>query len=166
MNYAERLRVDFEADHPRTRKLLAVLPDDKFEWKPHHKSMSLRQLGGHLAESLAWSAGMTGEKFDLAANDWTPFEPANVAEILEHYDEGVRTVQGILAGLDEEAMCSTWTLCQGEQILKHEPRHEALRWVLLSHQAHHRGQLSVYLRLLEIPVPAVFGPTADDPTFA
>ena len=165
MNLAETLLADFEADLSRTRKLIDALPGDKLDWKPHEKSMTLGQLAGHLAESPSWACGMTEEELDMEklGGEWKPFEPDSKEAIVAKLEETAPSVSQVLDGKDDQHMLATWTMRKGDAVLIQEPRITAMRGVLLTHAAHHRGQLTVYLRLLGTPVPATYGPTADDP---
>jgi len=165
MTLAEAITTDFQADVINTRKLIEAIPADKLDWKPHEKSMTLGQLAGHLAESPRWIKQMMADELDLEAleGDWKPFEPTDRASILTELEEGAEALVQALEGRDDPFLQGTWTIRRGERVLIQEPRHQAVRNILLTHAAHHRGQLTVYLRLLDVPVPATFGPSADDP---
>lgn len=168
MTLAETIQAEFLTDHARSMKLLAAIPEDQFGWKPHEKSMSLGQLACHLAESPAWACGMVEGDMDMAesGDSWKPFEADTHAALMAKAEECQGQVAAALEGRDDDFMNSTWTMRAGDQILIQEPMHQAMRNIMLLHQAHHRGQVTVYLRMLGIPVPATFGPSADDQSFA
>lgn len=163
---AEALLREFAADSPRTRAMLAAVPEDRLGWQPHPKSMSLGGLAGHLAESPEWTESMLTEDLDMVAMQasYRPFVPASRAELLERFDAAVATFRGALEGRDDEHMRGTWRMKMGDQVLMERAREDLVRDFSVHHAIHHRGQLSVYLRLLDVAVPSTFGPTADDPT--
>jgi uncharacterized damage-inducible protein DinB len=163
MSLTESLLADFQSEVPSTRKVLEAIPADKFDWKPHEKSMTLGQLAGHVAENPCWAFGMLEDELDLGASDaWKPFVPESKEACLTKLDEGVAGFAQILDGKDDDFMSATWTMKNGETVLMQAPRHSAMRAVAIHHWIHHRAQLTVYLRLLGAPVPATYGPTADD----
>ena len=155
---------DFRHELATTRRLLERLPDEHLGWKPHAKSMSLGALATHVVNLVLWQV-MTLERdvFDLAGVP--PTEPfSSRAALLGAFDERVARLYEVLAEADEEALAQPWTLRKGEAVLFEMPRATVLRGVGgLRHIVHHRGQLSVYLRLLDVPVPPLYGPTADEP---
>ncbi|HEX5135741.1 MAG TPA: DinB family protein [Planctomycetota bacterium] len=133
--------------------------------KPHPKSMTLGQLAGHVAEMLSRTEGMLGGDLDFAAmgSSYRPLVSAGKRELLETFDRGAARLRSALAGKDDAVLRETWTMRQGPKVLMSMPRHAAIRANALHHVIHHRGQLTVYLRLLGVPVPATYGPTADTP---
>jgi uncharacterized damage-inducible protein DinB len=160
---AESFLAEFEVQAPVTRRFLERLPEDKLGWKPHPKSMTAGQLAYHLA-------AVPGEvvRFVLINPAQAPREfifpqPATRQEILEKFDESAAIVRDTLPQFDDGAMDETWHLMLGEKEVLAHPRALFLREVMLSHWYQHRGQFSVYLRVLNIPVPASFGPSADEP---
>jgi uncharacterized damage-inducible protein DinB len=166
MSIAESLLAEFEAQAPVTRKFLERLPEDKFTWKPHEKSMTAGQLAFHLAAvpggviRLAQNNPAQAPAFGNAAR--FP-QPASRQEILKTYDESIATVRNLLSKADDAAMNETFRLvAEGREVLA-EPRAQFLRDTMLSHWYQHRGQFSVYLRMLNIAVPATWGPSADEP---
>jgi uncharacterized damage-inducible protein DinB len=153
-----------EYDHEMgtTRKLLARLPDDKLAWKPHPKSMSLGGLATHLSNLPTWGATILNElSFDLAAAPPNLQERTSCTEILEAFDASTKQTRALLDKTDGELM-APWTLKRAGHQVFTLPRVAAFRTFLLYHVVHHRGQLSVYLRLNDIPVPAIYGPSADE----
>lgn len=159
---AAALLAEFEKQAPITRRFLERLPEDKLTWKPHSKSMTAGQLALHLAIVPGGVARFAGVN-PAQAPDFQFPEPASREEILKTFDEGVATVRAVLPTYDDAAMQETWRLEAGGREVLAQPRGEFLRDVMLSHWYQHRGQLSVYLRLLDVPVPASFGPSADEP---
>lgn len=154
---------EFEQEAAGTRKMLERVPEDKFDWKPHEKSMPLGRLAGHIAESAAWAKEVVeGDELDFAQSDYEPYTPQKTAELLERFDEFAAIFSQALAGRSDEEMLAQWTMRSGDHVIAKLPRIAAIRGFVLSHTYHHRGQLSVYLRLLDVPVPGVYGPSADD----
>jgi uncharacterized damage-inducible protein DinB len=160
---AQSLLKEFEIQAPVTRKFLERLPADKLTWKPHEKSLTAGQLALHIAtvpggivKFVANNPAQAPEKFNFP-------QPASREEILEALDESIDTVRSLLFKFDDAAMKETWRLVAGGREVFSQPRGEFLRDVMLSHWYQHRGQFSVYLRLLDIAVPASWGPSADEP---
>ena len=162
MSIAKSLLAEFEIQAPITRRFLERLPEDKYDWKPHEKSLTAGQLAYHLAFVPAGvvrlvHANPTPEpKFDFP-------QPANREELLKVHDESVATVRELLSKADDTNMSEIWRLAIGGREVLAQPRGLFLRDVMLSHWYQHRGQFSVYLRILNIPVPASWGPSADEP---
>ena len=161
MSLSQMLIAEFKVEAANTRKYLEVCPEDKFDWQPHEKSMTLGKLASHIAENPGWAAMMTTAVFDFADGDYKPFEPKTSEELLARFDKEVQGFYDTVAGISDEQFEEEWIMRQGEQILVRMPRGAAFRAWIFSHMIHHRGQLSVYLRLLGVPVPGVYGPTAD-----
>ena len=163
MSIAQRMLSEFEKQAPVTRRFLERLPEDKLMWKPHEKSMTAGQLALHLGMVPGGVVRLVqNNPAQFAANRNVP-QPGGVGEILAALDASVATVREVLSGFDDAAMEENWTLRLGDQALFTQPRGEFLRDVMLSHWYQHRGQFSVYLRLLNVPVPASWGPSADEP---
>ena len=163
MSIAQSLLAEFEAQAPITRKFLERLPEDKLTWKPHEKSMSAGQLAYHLAFVPGGIVRFV-ESNPAQAPKFANFpQPASRQEILRTFEESIATVRSLLPKFDEAAMKETWRMvAEGQEILA-QPRAEFLRDVMLSHWYQHRGQFSVYLRILDVAVPASWGPSADEP---
>ena len=162
---ARQLLAEFEAQAPVTRRFLERLPDDKLTWKPHDRSMTAGQLAYH----LAFVPGGVARASQNLRNQPPAFnhpQPASVQEILSLFDESVATVRQILPQYDDAAMNETWRVVIGDQEILAMPRHEFLHQIGLNHWYQHRGQFSVYLRLLGVAVPASWGPSADENPFA
>lgn len=164
-----RLVDDFTDEAAAVRRYLERVPEDRLDWKPHAKSMTLGQLAGHLAEAPGWVLGMEPDEFDMAALEeqgYAPFVPGSREELLATLEENARVFRRVVGGMSEETLAAEWTMRAGDAVLLRAPRHVAIRRTGIHHWIHHRGQLSVYLRELGVDLPSVYGPTADDPTFA
>jgi uncharacterized damage-inducible protein DinB len=162
MSIAQSFLAEFEAQAPITRKFLERLPDDKLTWKPHEKSLTAGQLSFHVAKVPAGIAQFLQHNPAQAPSGFNFPQPESLEEILKQHDEGVETVRKVLTGFDDEAMAETWRMLAGDRELIAAPRAAILRDLMFSHLYQHRGQFSVYLRLLDIPVPASWGPSADE----
>jgi uncharacterized damage-inducible protein DinB len=162
MSIAQSLLAEFEIQAPITRKFLERLPEDKLTWKPHQKSMSAGQLAHHLAFVPGGVVRFVQEN-PAQAPDFAFPQPASRQEILKTFDESIATVRSLLPQFDDVKMGETWRLVAGGQEILAQPRAEFLRDVMFSHWYQHRGQFSVYLRLLNVAVPASWGPSADEP---
>ncbi len=163
VSIAKSMLSEFEKQAPVTRRFLERLPEDKLTWKPHERSMTAGQLAFHLA-TVPGGVARLAQKNPAPPPERGEFpQPASVKEVLAALDESVATVRAVLAGFDDAAMEETWRLAAGDRELLAQPRKEFLRDVMLSHWYQHRGQFSVYLRLLNVPVPASWGPSGDEP---
>lgn len=166
MKLADALIADLTAEAALSRKVLDAVPEDRLAWKPHDKSMTLGQLASHIAETPAWIATMIEAEMDFAAmGDWKPFLAKDRRELLAGLDKNTKTALDALQGRDDAFMEGTWTGRMGEKVLMRSPRHAVIRQILVHHAIQHRGQLTVYLRLCNAPVPQTYGPTADFPQF-
>lgn len=162
MAIKDALLTDYDHEMGTTRKLLERLPDDKLSWKPHEKSMSLGGLATHLIQIPRWAGTILNEPFfDLAGAPPDPQEKTSRAEILASFDETRTRTRAAMDKTDAEYL-SPWTLKRGGQEMFSVPRVSAFRSFVLHHLIHHRGQLSVYLRLNDVPVPSIYGPSADE----
>lgn len=165
MPLRDSLLAEYDHETATTRRLLARIPDAELAWRPHQKSMSLGELAGHLANLPQWCiATLTASSFDVssAAEDLRPRAPGSIAELLQKFDAGVRAARETLAAAEDADMLAPWTLKQGAQEIFTLPRISTLRSFVMNHMIHHRGQLSVYLRLKDVPLPPIYGPTADE----
>jgi uncharacterized damage-inducible protein DinB len=162
MALKDGLLVEYDHEVATTRKLLERLPDDKLSWKPHEKSMSLAGLATHLGNLPNWGATiLTDPFFDLVSAPPNLEAKSSRADILAFFDESTKRTRAVMDKSDPEYLQS-WTLKRGGQEMFSIPRVAAFRTFVLYHLVHHRGQLSVYLRLNDIPVPSIYGPTADE----
>jgi uncharacterized damage-inducible protein DinB len=159
---AQALLAEFEAQAPVTRKFLERLPEGKLTWKPHEKSMTAGQLALHIATTPGGMVQLVQENPKQARSEFVFPQPASRDEILKAFDESVATVRTQLPKFDDAAMHETWRLVAGERELFAVPRMGFLRDGMFSHWYQHRGQFSVYLRLLDVAVPATWGPSADE----
>jgi len=160
---AQTLLEEFETQAPVTRKFLERLPEDKLTWKPHEKSMTAGQLAYHIATTPGGVVRFV-QTNPAQAPDFAKFpQPASCGEILRAFDESVAVVRELLPSIADAEMAETWRLIAGGQEVLAQPRGRFLRDVMFSHVYQHRGQFSVYLRMLNIPVPASWGPSADEP---
>lgn len=151
-----------EQESITTRKMLALIPDEKFYWQPHPKSMTLRQLGTHIAELPTWiTFGLTTDELDFAKTPYQPKEINNTAELLAYFEESLADGRTHLISENESKLAESWKLRAGDQIFLDISKGEAIR-NSLSQTIHHRAQLGVFLRLLDIPIPGSYGPSADE----
>ena len=150
-----------------TRRVLERVPGDKLEWRPHPKSMSLGQLAMHVASIPGnLSRLVQADEFDASQANFTPPSPSSVEEILTAHDESLSAAQDYLDGVDEQTARESWRLTfKGNEVFT-APRGGVIRSLMMNHWYHHRGQLSVYLRLLDVPVPVIYGRSADENPFA
>jgi uncharacterized damage-inducible protein DinB len=163
LSIAKSLLAEFEEQSPITRRFLERLPEDKLTWKPHGKSMSAGQLASHLAFVPKGVLRLAQNNPAQAPDFATFWQPINRQEILGAFDESVAAVRSLLPQFDDAAMAETWRLvADGKEVLA-MPREKFLRDIMLNHWYQHRGQFSVYLRMLNVPVPATWGPSADEP---
>ena len=162
MSIAQSMLAEFETQAPVTRRFIERLPQDKLTWKPHEKSMTAGQLAYHLATVPAGVLKFVSANPQQAPTNGFP-QPATLKEILGTYEQTISAVRTTLPALPDSYMQETWRLFKGDLELLAIPRGQFLRDVMLSHWYQHRGQFSVYLRILGVPVPASWGPSADEP---
>jgi uncharacterized damage-inducible protein DinB len=162
MAVKDALLAEYDHEMGTTRRLLERIPDDKLAWKPHDKSMALGELASHLGYIPNW-AGLilNASSFDLAEAPPDRAPKTSRADILALFDDSTKKTRGLMDKSDAE-YTAPWSLKRGGQDMFSMPRIAAFRSFVLNHTIHHRGQLSVYLRLNEIPVPPIYGPTADE----
>ena len=145
-----------------TRKFLERIPEDKYDWQPHPKSMPMKALAAHIAELPGWVAmGVATDGLDFAATPYEPKDIKNTAELLAFFEENLNSAKEALAGFDSKEFTKEWVLSNGDQILNRYTKYSVIR-MTYSQVVHHRAQLGVNFRLLDIPVPASYGPSADD----
>src|SRR5579885_3217497 len=162
MPISASLLPEFEHEMATIRKCLERVPAEKFNYKPHEKSMTMGALAGHIAEMPGWGVpGLKQDSLDLAGGH-TPFEPKNTAELLATFDKNVAACREAIVESSDENFMRSWSLTMGGQTLMTMPKVAVIRTFVLNHLIHHRGQLSVYLRLNDIPVPSIYGPSADE----
>ncbi len=166
MSLSAHLTAQLDAEHDASRRVIERVTDSMLTWKPHEKSWNSLELATHIANLVSWGAMiLTTDELDFAseaAQNWKPPTVEDVGGALEVLDQNVAQVKGILGPMSDSDLETTWTMRAADQIYSADSRHFAFsRWVL-SHQSHHRGELVVYLRLNDVPVPGIFGPTADE----
>ncbi|HTA82900.1 MAG TPA: DinB family protein [Bacteroidia bacterium] len=158
------LIAEFKMESANTRKMLERIPADKYTWKPHAKSMELLKLGRHLASNPIWiGRAINATEYDFAKNP--PAQnapPASLQEVLDLFDKNTGEALKELENATDEKLMRPWSLKNGEKVYFTMPAVGVVRSFALSHTVHHRGQLSVYLRLLDIAVPGMYGPSADE----
>lgn len=159
------LIAELEQEAATTRRVLERVPEDQLSWAPHPRSMTLGQLAYHIAVLPQAITGLVSELTAPVPNVPLP-EAGSVAEVLETLEESIRVARERLSAWSEEDMRQEWRMVNGEETILAVPRGGMLRAVMLNHWYHHRGQLTVYLRLLDVSVPSVYGPTADEKVFA
>ena len=165
MPIVDALLPEFDHEMTTTRKVLERVPADRFDWKPHVKSFSLGALATHVATLPTWGAeALAQSEFDIAGSQ-PPAAPPSKAELMATFDKSVATTRSALAGKSDAELMATWTLKREDKAIFSMPKANVLRSFVLNHLIHHRGQLSVYLRLLDVPVPSIYGPSADEPSF-
>lgn len=163
MSFSETLLPEFDQEMANTRKILQAMPDGDFTWKPHPKSMALGRLASHVAEMPSWAEHTVNFEKLVITPDMKPLNAATKAELLEAFENFVVPARAAIAGASDEHLLKTWELEYGGHILMSMPRIAVLRSVVMNHMIHHRGQLSVYLRLKDVPIPGMYGPSADEP---
>ena len=156
---------EMEQEATTTRKMLSRIPDDKYDWKPHPKSMDIRQLATHIAELPTWvSMALNTSELDFGTMDWTPTPVAGTSDILTIFDKSYAEGREALEKAAEADLEPNWTLRTGDQIHSVSSKGEVIR-MSYSQMVHHRAQMGVFLRLLEVPIPGSYGPSADEMNF-
>lgn len=162
MTIQELLLLEFDDEMASTRRMLERVPEHSLSWKPHDKSMTLGRLASHVSDLPNRCASIISRDVFVRPAKATPFAASSAKELLEHFDKASGDARQALVGLSDNQLPGIWTLKFGERTMVELPRAMALRRVFMDHLIHHRGQLSVYLRLLDVPVPGMYGPSADD----
>ncbi|MEZ5317419.1 MAG: DinB family protein [Vicinamibacterales bacterium] len=164
---AQALIAELEAEAAATRRVLERVPADRLEWRPHPKSMTLGQLAHHVATIPGRVTSMArGDGFDASTAKFLPDQPESAASLLPDLEASVAGARQFLSELTEDTAGAPWHMRKGDQPVFTVPRIGVVRTVALNHWYHHRGQLLVYLRLLDVPVPVVYGRSADENPFA
>jgi uncharacterized damage-inducible protein DinB len=162
MTVKDILLAEYDHEMGTTRRLLERIPDDKLAWKPHEKSRALGELACHLGNIPTWGGRILNEStFDLAAAPPSDPPKTSRADILALFDDSTKRTRSLMDKGDADYM-APWSLTRGGHAMFSMPRVSAFRSFVLNHTIHHRGQLSVYLRLNQIPIPPIYGPTADE----
>jgi uncharacterized damage-inducible protein DinB len=166
MPLVDALLPEFDHEMTTTRKALERVPEDKFDWKPHARSFSLGALATHLANLPTWGTEtLTKSEIDLPAVQQPVGALPSKPELMAAFDRNVAAARAAMTGKTDAELLAIWSLKRGGKTLFSMPKTAVLRSFVLSHIIHHRAQLGVYLRLLDVPVPATYGPTADEPAF-
>lgn len=165
-NKIENLLREMEQEANTTRKMLSRIPNDKFSWKPHEKSMPISRLSTHIAELPGWvTMALTTDEIDFAnPESYNRLESNSKAQLLPYFEETLADGKTHLENADESTFGEKWILRKGDQILQEYTRDEVIR-MAYNQIVHHRAQLGVYLRLLNVPIPGSYGPSADEPAF-
>ena len=162
----EPLLNEFRQEIDTTRRVLERVPGNKLAWKPHAKSMTLGQLASHIASVPGAIARLVQQdSFDVNQESFTPPQPENMHEVLESFEQSMSEAEKCLRTMTDEQASTNWSLVRGDQLLMNLPRVAFVRSIMMNHWYHHRGQLSVYLRLLDVPLPSIYGPSADEKPF-
>ncbi|WEK19722.1 MAG: DinB family protein [Candidatus Pedobacter colombiensis] len=162
MNRINMYLKELEQEALTTRKMLERIPTDKFDWQPHPKSMSIKKLATHIAELPTWiTMAITTDGLDFANNPYTPEDINSTEELLAYFERSLADGRTELKPENEAVLDKIWTLREGEQIYTAEPKADIIR-MTINQIIHHRAQLGVYLRLLNIPIPGSYGPSADE----
>jgi len=163
MSIAASILPEFDHEMATTRSLLERVPEQHAAWAPHTKYMPLGRLAGHIAELPGWTASTLHQtELDFGApGAYNPTQFTTTAAILELFDKNVKAAHDAIAGVSDADLMVPWTLRNGEHVIFTLPRVGVLRSMVINHIIHHRGQLSVYLRLHDVPIPSIYGPTAD-----
>ena len=162
MTIIEMFKKEMEQEALTTRKMLACIPDDKYDWQPHPKSMTIRRLAAHIAELPTWiTMTFTSDEMDFEANPYTPEPINNTAELLAYFEKCLVNGRTELKEENAHLLDKPWTLRSGATVYSTDPKIDVLR-MSMSQIIHHRAQLGVYLRLLNVPIPGSYGPSADE----
>lgn len=166
MSIGQVFLYEFTQEMAGTRKTLERVPEGKFSWKPHDKSGAMGWLAGHVADLPHWGTiTMSTDALDIdppGGPAYTPFIPRSSQELMEYFDRSVAEAQKAITAADDAAWTKPWSLLKNEQTIFTVPRIVCMRSFVMNHLIHHRAQLGVYLRMNDIPVPALYGPSADE----
>ena len=163
---ADPMLNEFRQEIATTRRVLERVPEQQLSWKPHAKSMTLGQLASHIA-SVPGSVAriLQQDSFDVSQGNFVPPQPKSMQEVLTAFEKSVRDAEQCLQSMTDDRARANWRLLRGERELMSFPRVGFVRSIMMNHWYHHRGQLSVYLRLLDVPLPVIYGPSADENPF-
>ena len=162
MSIGQSMLTEFDHEMANTRKMLERIPEDKLSWKPDPKSMSMGELASHLAEMIGWTKETITEPSIDITPDFKPFKATSKAELLKKFEDCSAAARAALASAEDSGMMAPWKLSMNGQTIFEMPRVGVLRGMIMNHVIHHRGQLSVYFRLAGVPVPGMYGPSADE----
>lgn len=166
MSYADATLPEFDAEMASTRKVLERIPDDKFDWRAHPKSNTIGWNANHLAEIPGWVEGtLTQDSWDFAPPGEERYKSPEFKsrkEVLELFDSNVKTARKAIAAVKDSELGKPWSLLEGGKPIVTMPKAAVIRSFIINHSIHHRGHLCVYLRLNDIPVPGMYGPSGDE----
>jgi uncharacterized damage-inducible protein DinB len=164
MSLIDPILAELTHEAATTRRLLDRVPERHLGWKPHEKSMTLGRLAGHIAELPGWVASIVDkDEYDIGAGGYTPPTIDRVADIMAMFDRNITTATEALKRQSDARLLANWRFKKSGKLIVELPRLAMIRSFLMNHVVHHRGQLSVYLRLQNVPLPSIYGPTADEP---
>ena len=166
MAIIDGLLQELEREAQTTRRVLERVPGNQLAWRPHPKARTLGQLALHVARVPGGVAQLVAAPSPAQVPNFTESDPKSASELLPALDESIAKAKEVLGGMDDAAVMATWRLMRGERELFAAPRVALLRSIMLNHWYHHRGQLTVYLRELGVPIPSIYGPSADENPFA
>lgn len=162
MTILEQLLLELDEEAGSTRRMLERVPEHSFTWKPHEKSMTLGRLSSHIADLPMRAVTIATTDTFVRPPDFKPFSATTTQELLDHFDTAAAQARTAITALHADQLDVVWTMQMNGRTMISVPRGMALRRVFMDHLIHHRGQLSVYLRLLDVPIPGMYGPSADD----
>jgi len=165
MRIVDSILMELDQEAQTTKRVLDRIPEDKLAWKPHPKSFSLGQLALHIA-SVPGSVAAAAVPDSMEAPNFSQPEPKSRQEVLDTFSKSLESAKEALKKMDDARLMSMWSLTKNGKVLMSVPRIGFIRSILMNHNYHHRGQLSVYLRILGVPVPSIYGPSADESPFA
>ena len=166
MTMRDALLAEFDQEAANTRRTLERVPENKFDWRPHKKSFTMKELASHLANIAAWTPlTLNEDSFDMAPPDGSSFttpQASSTQNLLEIFDRNTADAREAIANASDEQFTRPWTLLRGGEVQITMPKGVVLRSFIFNHAIHHRAQLTVYLRLNDIPVPSIYGQSADE----
>jgi len=165
MRIVDSILMELDQEAQTTKRVLDRIPEDKLAWKPHPKSFSLGQLALHIA-SVPGSVAAAAVPDSMEAPNFSQPEPQSRQEVLDTFSRSLESAKDTLKKMDDARLMSTWSLTKNGKVLMSVPRISFIRSILMNHNYHHRGQRCVYLRMLDVPVPSIYGPSADEGAFA
>lgn len=165
MTHIEQFQKEFEREAVSMRKMLSIVPNNKYDWQPHPKSMTIRKLTTHIAELPLWLGMILNtSELDFAVNEYKPIEINDTASLVAYLETNIEQGRKDLAEGKKNSLDELWTLRNGAEVYSTEPKRDVIR-MTLNQIVHHRAQLGVFLRLLDVPIPGTYGPSADDMSF-
>lgn len=164
MSLGASIASELEQEARSTRKLLERVPEQHFDWKPHPKSMSLRELASHVVDSMGWvDVTLNQDVFEMDPTSYKPYRAQSRKELLQKLDTNVTHAVKAIKGVSDAKLMETWSMKVAGKTAFSMPKIAVLKTFIINHQIHHRGQLDVYLRLKDVPLPQIYGPSADEP---